>query len=257
MSAFTLPIRFSHLRAYGRSALHGFHARQTEAEQTVAMQRGTAVHALLFGNRKVAGWDGAVRRGKAYDEFAAANPDVEILTASEYEKSCKMAQAVRDSKVAAPYLEGVTEQTIRFKWYGRECRATPDIRGHKRVVELKTSNTSDPERFPWQSLKMKYHAQLRMQQIATAEDAEEAYVIVVESAEPFPVTVFRVTDEALVDGEKCLVAWMERLVTCEKSQYWPPYVECVVPLDVPRDDELEYDEPAEDIDPQLIHGLQA
>lgn len=241
MTLFDLPVRFSHLRAYGRSALHGFHARTTEALPTIAMQLGTAVHALLFNNRKVIGWQSAQRRGKDYDAFVADNPDTEILTQTEFAKAQMMTDALRQSSVAAPLLEGVTEQTILFNWYGRECRSTPDVRNGNRVVELKTASTADPERFPWQSLRMKYHAQLRMQQIATGDTADEAYVIVVESSAPFPVQVFRVTNEALIEGEKCLVAWMERLIICEKSGHWPPYTECIVPLDVPRDDEAEYD----------------
>ena len=41
-----IPVRFSHLRAYGRSALHGYHARLDELQKpTTAMQRGTATPA--------------------------------------------------------------------------------------------------------------------------------------------------------------------------------------------------------------------
>lgn len=255
-----LPIRFSHLRAYGRSAAHGLYARQQDPVVTGAMQRGTAVHALILGNRKVAGWEGTQRRGKEYDAFAAANPDMEILTQKEYVKASAMARAVQSCDVAKPLLEGDVEQTILFNWYGRECRATPDIYGKNRVVEIKTSKTADPERFPWESLRMKYHAQLRMQQIATKEAATEAYIIVVESEPPHPVTVFRVTDEALTEGEKLLFLWMERLIGCEKSDFYPPYVSSIVPLDVPRDHDLEFDDDAVDevMDAlQEKHGLQA
>ena len=254
----SLPVRFSHLRAYGKSAAHGLYARQQDPVVTGAMQRGTAVHALLLGGRKVGAWDGPQRRGKEYEAFAAANPDMEILTQKEYGKASAMARAIQECALAKPFLEGDYEQTINFRWYGQQCRATPDIRGNKRVVEIKTSKTADPERFPWESLRMKYHAQIRMQQIATGDDAQEGYVIVVESEPPHPVTVFRVTDEALEAGEKSLVLWMERLITCEKSDSYPPYVSCIMPLDVPQQDDLEFnDEADETVDPlQEKHGLQ-
>ena len=233
------PIRFSHLRAYGRSAAHGYHARLQDPAVTGAMQRGTAVHALMFGTRKVMGWDGVQRRGKAYDEFVAANPDVEILTASEYDKANAMVRALRACKAAEPVLQGIAEQTIYFDWYGRKCRATPDIRGDGFVTELKTAKSSDPAQFQWASLRMAYHAQLKMQNVATNTDV--SYLVCVESAEPYPVTVFRVTDEALLEGEKLLTLWMERLINCEKADYYPPYVECIVPLDVPTPDvDLDY-----------------
>ena len=70
------PVRFSHLRAYGRSAMHGHHARtQPEQEPTAAMQLGSAVHALVLGNKPVVAYPGAVRRGKEWEAFAAAHGD--------------------------------------------------------------------------------------------------------------------------------------------------------------------------------------
>lgn len=238
----TLPVRFSHLKAYGRSAAHGLQARTEDSISTRDMQRGTAVHALLFNTRKVVGWSGPQRRGKEYDAFAQDHADCEILTAAEFDKARAMAAAVRASKLAMAALDGETEKTIYFDWYGRKCRATPDVRGDGFVTELKTSSTSDPSRFVWHALRMQYNAQLRMQQIACGYGIEDciARIVAVEAAPPFPVTVFRVEARALDAGERNLTLWMERLRTCEASGHWPPYVECEVPLDIPDDVELDY-----------------
>jgi len=234
----TQPVRFSHLKAYGRSAMHGLHSRTVESEANYAMQRGTAVHALIFGNRVVCGYPGPVRRGKEYDRFVAERPDCEILTASEFDKARRMADAVLSSKIAAPYIRGITETTILFRWNGLDCRATPDIRGEDFLTELKCSSTSDPERFQYQAIRMAYHAQMRMQQLAchSAIDELDCHVVCVEDAEPHPVTVFRFTDRALEMGERNLILWSERLKQCEESNYYPSYAECVMPLDVPEDD---------------------
>ena len=238
------PIRFSHLRAYGRSPMHGHHARTVESEQTVAMQRGTAVHALLFGTRKVSGWLGAQRRGKEYDTFVADNPDTEILTATEYAKAIAMAEAVRSNKLAMQYLDGETEKTLLFKWYGQDCRATPDVRASRFVTELKTAADANPARFQWSALRLQYHAQLAYQMIACKEvgkEVEAAFIVAVESSAPFPVTVYQVTERALLAGEKSLSLWMETLIGCEKSDAYPGYCESVVMLDLPDDDvELDY-----------------
>lgn len=242
-SALQNPVRFSHLRAYGKSAAHGLHARMNDdAMGTAAMQRGTAVHALLFNTRKVVSWDGAVRRGKAFDAFKDYNQDAEILTANEYEKAAAMARTIRDNKQAMALLDGETEKTIYFKWYGIECRATPDVRGNGFVTELKTSATSDPNRFVWHALRMNYNAQLRMQQIACGHDimSDLAYIVAVESEAPFNVTVFHVQYRALEAGERNLSLWMERLKSSESSGSWPPYCESIVPLDIPEDYELDY-----------------
>ena len=138
-------------------------------------------------------------------------------------------------------LLGTWEETIFFDWYGRKCRATPDVRTSVGVTELKTSSSSDPAKFCWQSAKMAYHAQCRMQQIACGLDIDSpAHIVVVESAAPYPVTVFRLTEEALLAGEKLLCQWMERLKMCEESKQWPGYVQSIVPLDVPGDVELDF-----------------
>lgn len=243
-----LPVRFSHLRAFGRSAMHGHHARLNEMAQTTAMQRGTAVHALLFGNRQVCGYPGATRRGKEYDAFVAEHPDTEILTMAEFDKARRMADAVRQCELAQPVLQGVAEETLLFRWNGLDCRATPDIRGTNFITELKTSATADPVRFTWQALKMQYHAQMRMQQLACSisnypdsfPPPQDCYIVCVESADPFPVTVFRIEEKALEMGEKLLVLWSERLKNCEASNTFPPYVSCIVPLDVPDEMALEF-----------------
>ena len=49
-------------------------------------------------------------------------------------------------------------------------------------------------------------------------------------------------DRALEVGEKLLMLWAERLKNCEASGMWPPYVSCVVPLDVPDEETLEFGE---------------
>ena len=230
----TNPVRFSHLRAYGRSGMHGYQARfGIEAEETYAMERGTAVHALVFNTRKVVAYPGAQRRGKEYDAFVAAHPDTEILTAAEYEKARGMADAVLACEVARPYLTGLTEQTILFKWMGEDCRSTPDVRGDGFVTELKSCSVSEPMRFNWHALRMHYHAQMRYEAIAA--NVPTCYLVAVEATPPHPVTAFKLTQRALEQGEKLLMLWMERLRGCEQSKQWMPYVSSIVDLDVPED----------------------
>jgi len=238
------PVRFSHLRAYGRSAAHGHHARTAaEDDPTYSMERGTAVHALLFGTRKVCGYPGAQRRGKEYEAFAAAHADTEILTMAEYDKARRMTDAVLASSLAARYLRGVVETTMLFRWMGMDCRATPDVNSPDHLTELKTSASAEPVKFTYQALRMAYHAQMRMQQIG-CKDKRPCFIVCVESAEPFPVTVFEIEKRTLEIGEKLLVLWAERLKACEAADVYPPYCQSVFPLIAPEDMELEYGEAA-------------
>jgi hypothetical protein len=241
------PVRFSHLRAYGRSAAHGHHARTNEADETYAMERGTAVHAVLFGTKKVCGYPGPVRRGKEYEAFAAKHQDHEILTMAEYDKAMRMAEAVRACKLAEPLLKGIHEETLLFRWMGLECRATPDVRGTDFITEVKTSASSDPAKFLWHARRMHYHAQLRFQEFGCEKihvPVRNQWIVCVESDAPHPVTVFRVEPEAREEGEKLLMLWAERMKNCEASYTFPPYVDCVVPLVWPKEDEFIYEEAA-------------
>jgi hypothetical protein len=240
------PIRFSHLRAYGRSGLHGFHARfGVEAEPTYAMERGTSVHALLFGTRKVIGYP-SVRRGEKFDAFAAEHAAYEILTQNEFDKARRMADAVSENELATQVLDGTWEQTILFDWMGQPCRSTPDCRGASHVAELKTCSLAEPSKFAWHSFRMAYNVQLTFEGLAAAKFGKpilDHFLVAVESAEPFPVTVFRLTERALLDGEKKLMAWMEQLIVCEKSQAWPAYASSIIDLDLPFSDEgIEFEE---------------
>lgn len=235
-------VRFSHLRAYGRSPMHGKLARERDMAPSAAMQIGSAVHALVLDTQKVVGYPGAVRRGKEYDTFVSQNPNSLILTMADYDKARAMADAVLDSEVARPYLQGAVEERLEFSFNYLRCRATPDIRGTKFITELKTASSSDPQRFHWHALRMHYHAQMAMQLTACDDcghdQVDDCYVVCVESAEPYPVTVFKFTVRALDAGYKLLMLWGERLKNCELSKQYPPYSQAVVELDVP-DEEAE------------------
>lgn len=242
-------IRFSHLRAFGRSAAHGQHALKMETKPTPSMEAGTAVHALVFGTRKVYGYDG-VRRGKEYAAFAQEHKEAHILTLSEYDKARRMADAVQKCAAAAPFLKGITEQTIEFRWNNLDCRATPDVLGTDFLTELKTSKSSDPAKFLWHARRMQYHAQLRFQQygceqptrVQAGTKISDHYIVCVESDAPHPVTVFHVEPEALEEGEKLLRLWAERLKNSASSNFYPPYTDCIVPLVWPKDDVIEFGE---------------
>jgi hypothetical protein len=243
------PVRFSHLKAYGRSALHGYHARTApEEDPTYAMERGTCVHALLFDTRRVCGYPGKTRQGKKFEDFVAANPDSEILTMAEYDKARRMADAVRQHKLAWPLLQGVREETLLFRWNGMECRSTPDNRGENFITELKSAPSADPEIFPWHSRRMKYHVQVRFEALAFERKfgraPNDCYIVVVEHTAPHAVQVFRVDERAFEIADRQLMLWSERLKVAEGSGAYPPYTMLVSPLGVPGDDGDEDDDDA-------------
>lgn len=242
----TLPVRFSHLRAYGKSAAHGLHARTaTEEDETYAMERGTAVHAILFKTKRVTGYPGKVRRGKEYEQFVSDNTDAVILTNTEYIKAQRMAECVMRHKRAMELLQGESEDTLWFEWMQKRCRATPDVRGLRHLTELKTSATVDPGPFVWHALRMQYHAQMAFQMIGCRETAhdtiKDCYIVAIEASEPHPITILHLTEKSLQQGDKLCRLWMERLVNSEDSGEWPGYCEADIEMDTPDESELEYE----------------
>ena len=236
-----LPVRFSMLRAYGRSAAHGLLARSTDMKPTAPMQLGTAVHAICFNTRKVVAYDGRRdKRIKEYQEFMAENADAEILTVADYDRANRMAEAVMAAEYAKPFLGGYFETRLLFNWYGLDCRATPDIRGLDYVCELKTTADASPDRFPWHAKRMCYPEQLLFQAIGcqlNGHNVTRHMIIAVESAPPYPVTLCEVQPRALDRAAKMLALWVERLKVSEESGAWPGYSQAIVPIDIPDEDE--------------------
>ena len=119
----TIPVRFSALKAMGRSALHYRHAVQEGWDESLPMRIGAGVHAILFGT-PYAIWTGKVRNGKAWEAFEDEHVDQTILNARELAEAQNIVHAITDHREAADLLfndDAVTEQQIAWKLLGRDC----------------------------------------------------------------------------------------------------------------------------------------
>ncbi len=149
--------------------------------------------------------------------------------------------ALQERQDALDLLDGVRQQTIRWKIAGRDCEGTPDSFNDVRITELKTCRTADPDRFVWDARRLGYAAQLDWYAEGLLQSGRarpsSAYIVAVESTPPHPVTVFCLTDRALDQGARTWRLWFERLRACEESNAWPPYAEAAVLFDVPENDD--------------------
>lgn len=236
----TARLRFSHLKAMGKSAAHCLHAMQSNWEPTLAMRIGTGAHSLILGGPELVVYPGKVRNGKNWDAFKADNADKIILSRKEHAQAHAINAAVRANPLAQRVLfqpETVYERTIEFEWMGRACRATPDARTHRHLVDLKSTRCAEPEKFRWDAIRMGYHAQMALYvQAMTAEQGfapKSVYIVAVEQQAPHAVTVLELTSGALQIGERLCRTWMEKFLQCEQSNSWPGYCESVVEFDVP------------------------
>jgi hypothetical protein len=232
------PVRFSTLKRMQQSAAHYMAALEASGEETLAMRLGSGTHAMLL-EQPVSVYTGKVRRGAAWDAFQEEHAGTFIMSRREHDDARRLVDSVRKHPEAGRLIldpEAVREQRIEWSVLGRACAGTPDVRTPKFVVDLKTTRCSQPERFNRDATWRHYHAQLAWYLDGVVASGlgkpSEAYIVAVESTPPFPVTVLRLTDRALDQGRRLCRLWMERLLQCERANYWPAYVEGIVDFDV-------------------------
>jgi len=238
-------VRFSNLKNMSRSPAHYRYSVEQQREDTLALRLGRLTDAIIFETPGVVIWDG-IRRGKAWDAFKATNINADIFTLSEFEPAKEMALAIQRHDLAMQLLDGDRQHTLRWDYVGRKCRGTPDCFTSKRIVDLKTARNAHPDKFRRDAIWYGYHAQLAWYlngiESTLGKRPEEAFIVAVESAAPYPITIHQLTPRALDMGERMCRLWMERLLVCEASGSWPGYCEAVVPFDVIDDSfELQID----------------
>jgi hypothetical protein len=214
------------------------------------------VDALLIGEGErvmvCAARKGTKDHVKFMESATDANDDPIILPPAEYAKACDMADSVVAHRQAMELLKGERQRTVQWSWLGRECEGTPDVFSLDHLTELKTGRTAHPERFMSSARWYGYHAQLAWYRRALIEcgfgTPASYWIVAVESAPPYPVTVFCLTDNAIDLGERACRAWMERLLVCESSDMWPAYTEAAVPFDIDSSDGFTLQIDGEDVE---------
>jgi len=254
------PVRFSHLKAMGRSGQHGFEALRYDGEETLARRIGSGVHAMLLG-KPVAKWDQpskaaregkskasgakpskAPRSGSEWEAFRLGHAGHVILTGREHAHAEAVSASIRRHPIASRLLfspGAVHEETLLWEQRGRHRRSTPDVRGVSYVAELKTTRDASPDRFFWDARRMAYHAQLADQcaaiEATTGRAPREVFVVAVETARPYVVQVYELSRNALEQGAALCSKWLDALLTAEITGVWGGYHPGIVELDVPTE----------------------
>lgn len=230
----TLPgAHFSTLKHLETSPLHYRRACDHERADTASMRLGRITHAAILTPdvpADVAIWEGAVRRGKAWEEFVAAHPGATIVKRDELATAERMRAAVMAHPVARALLTGGAGE-VTMRWTSPEgvvCRARADyLTRDGGLVELKTTRFATPRAFMREAASRLYHAQ-----VAFYSDGLEAcepdicvrpapYLIAVENVEPHDVTVHQFNLDKLDAGQRVVSRWMKTIAQCTASGYWP------------------------------------
>jgi len=234
-------VHWSDLKNIGRSPAHYLESLKREFVATPAMRLGTAIHTLVLGGGAVAVFD-AERRGNAWKDFQAENTNKLILTPKEHTQCLNAAHAVMAHDGAMRLLTGKRERPIAWERAGFECAGTPDVAGPDYVTELKTTTNAEPNWFMRHARGLGYTGQLAWYR--NALKVPKAFCVAVEVKAPHAVTVFQLTEEALDEGDRLAVKYLEQLRVCEDSGVWQAYSDAIVQFDA-MNSELIFDEEEE------------
>jgi hypothetical protein len=224
-------INISTLKAMRISPLHYKHARDTERPDTTRFGIGRAVHTAvlephLFPTQYLV-WD-ADRRGNAWKDFKAANPDATILKVDEMECVRGMADAINAHPLAREVLrrEGaLIERAI--EWTDAEtklrCKGRPDhVAGG--IADLKTVDTVDERKFRATAARLGYYLQAafyrRGYRTLTKFDMP-CTIVAVEMEPPHDVGVFEIDPTSLAKADEQITRLLRKVAACEKAGVWP------------------------------------
>ena len=238
------PFHFSSIKWLCESALSYKRHLAAPRTTTAAMRRGTIVHRLVLGGPMPDIVESRSKRDcPEWARLLAEHPDRarEAVTEKEIEEARPYADAVLAHPVAREYLAGA-EYEVPLEWeaFGRRCRTRGvDIlaRGH-RHGDLKPVRSVRPERIRSDITGRNYHAQVRWIDIGLRARGHTftapPFLLCVEGPPVYDIVVVELHPADLVEGDKALHAWMERLSQAESSGEWPGYVTAPIRLEAQR-----------------------
>lgn len=244
-------VSISALKELRRSPLHYRH-NLLHGKTTAAMTLGTAAHCATLEPHRFADeyavWDqktaagrSAPRLGKAWEAFVEASVGRQILTAEEHRTATSIATAVHHHAAARPYLvSGDAEVSMQWEMHGRRCKGRVDWlqdRGGKTViVGLKTARDCRHYPFGAVSARLGYSLQWAWYHdgwLHITGESPAMVEIVVESAAPHAVAVYRINEDVLAHGRDEYLRLLELLDRCEQTGHWPGPVEAEEELTLP------------------------
>lgn len=232
-------LNMSRLKEIRRSPLHYQHAL-SHPKTSAPMTLGLATHVAVleperflsdFANwdRRTKGGNSAPRNGQWWDAFLNENAGKTILTSDEWHRSREIADAVRGDSLAMRYLaQGEPEVTLEWQMEGRACKGRVDwlttIEGVPTIVGLKTTRDCRHFAFGAQAAKFGYHLQFSWYHDGyehIRDNKPKLVEIVVESAAPHALAVYRIPDDIIEQGRDEYMRLLEQLANCERTGDWP------------------------------------
>lgn len=231
----------AHYRAWANGA---------SEEETPALTFGRALHALCFEPDAFAKeWAAQPNFGDlrtkaakaARDEWLAAHPGVTTVSAEDWERLHRMADAIMSHPIAGALFSGGQPEATAI-WTdpgtGLLCKSRMDYwRPDIGVIgDLKSTEDASPEAFARSVARYRYHVQQAHYEqgvIAHGYEAPTFVFVAVEKSEPHAVAVYQLDDEATDRGYELRSRDISTLNACLRTDEWPAYPPKVNTLTLP------------------------
>jgi exodeoxyribonuclease VIII len=223
----------SKLTYLAKSPAHFKHLEEVGFKETEALEFGRAFHcAILEPDKFLSSYmalpqvDKRTKEGKAlFSDFIERNMGKCFLGQEEFDKILTMSKKLLSSPAVCELLQGEYEQ--EFYWTdeqtGIDCKSKLDVYNRGvRVVDIKTTESADPETFHRSIFKYAYHRQGGMYIDATQE-VLPYYIIAIEKDAPHEFSILRLSEEVLEYGRKEYKSLLEKCAQCRANNYWPGY----------------------------------
>ncbi len=176
-------------------------------------------------------------------EFNAKVEGRQVIEADDYDKACRMRDAVWSHPAAAVLLKrGVAEKTLYFTEPETQapCKCRPDFisTGTDFLVDLKTTGDASPEGFGRSALSYRYHVQAAFYSEgfyhAQGNFPKGFVFIAVEKEYPYAVAVYYADERTMELGHETYMRDLRTYMECRNTNTWPGYSLQVERLKLPE-----------------------
>ena len=187
--------------------------------------------------------DGKGPRTNHYKEWLASQPEVEWMSADDYDKVLKVIEAALAHPVSTEMFKGeiVTEGSVFFGLNGVECKARPDLvvpksKGRVDVLDLKTTTDASPDAFRKTVGKNGYHIQewfYRKALNSLGLDVDRFVFLAVEKSAPYATASYTLNQEDVHSMGKRVIEALDQYKTAKETDVWEGYSKQTMELSVP------------------------
>jgi len=151
-----------------------------------------------------------------------------------------MYSVLKAHPIASKLLSG-GEPEVSYFWrhrkYGFMCKCRPDYRKGNTIIDLKTTTDASPESFSRAIANFGYHRQGDHYLSGVAEhgiEAENFVIIAQEKKPPYPVAIYRLSEEDLYLGHLENDLIYQTYTQCKALKEWPGYPEKIQSIALPK-----------------------